>query len=128
MIHSYSKVFNVGHEEVSDILKHPVVVQEKLDGSQLSFRVVDGALFIRSKGAVIDPENPADLFAPAVRWILNNQSELVPGWTYRAEAISKPKHNTLVYSRAPESGFVLFDVDEALESMVKSYELGDEIG
>ena len=35
--------------------------------------------------------------------------------TFRAEAICKPKHNTLAYARAPETGFVVFDINPSLE-------------
>ena len=62
-LRSYPKVFNLGHRAVRDLLSGPVVVQEKIDGSQFSFGVgEDGTLLIRSRGADIEPEAPPKLF------------------------------------------------------------------
>lgn len=35
-IPSYPKIYAVGHREVRDIFRFPVLVQEKIDGSQFS--------------------------------------------------------------------------------------------
>ncbi len=32
--HSYPSIYNLGHREVAEILKSPVNVEEKIDGSQ----------------------------------------------------------------------------------------------
>jgi hypothetical protein len=114
-IWSYPKIYNVGHLEVARIFDYPVVVQEKVDGSQFSFMVEerdDGwHHYFRSKGAEIDYGNPQALFRPAVEWVLEHESEVQHGVVYRGEAMCKPKHNTLVYGRAPEAGFILFDIE-----------------
>jgi hypothetical protein len=36
-IHSYSKLYNIGHKAVEDLFNEEVLIQEKLDGSQISF-------------------------------------------------------------------------------------------
>jgi len=110
---SYSKVYNLGHREVQDVLKGDVVVQEKVDGSQFSFGVRDGVLHIRSKGAEIIPEAPPELFRAATEAVLalHEGDSLAEGWTYRAEAFQKPKHNNLAYDRVPTGSVILFDVD-----------------
>ena len=41
--------------------------------------------------------------------------KLTPGWTYRGEYLSKPKHNSLVYSRIPEKHVILFDINTGHE-------------
>lgn len=62
----YSKVYALGHREILGILDDPVIVQEKIDGSQISFGVIDGEISIRSKGADIYPESPPKMFKKAV--------------------------------------------------------------
>lgn len=110
MIGSYSKIYNVGHRETNALLDTLVWVQEKIDGSQISFGVIDGELQIRSKNATVDLDNPG-MFAAAVKEIVGKKSTLVPGWVYRGEYLRKPKHNTLAYDRVPASHIVLFDVE-----------------
>ena len=39
---SYPKVYQLGHKAVLDIFSGPVVIQEKIDGSQFSFGLVGG--------------------------------------------------------------------------------------
>jgi hypothetical protein len=39
MIQSYPSIYNLGHKAVAEIFAEPVVVQEKVDGSQVSFGV-----------------------------------------------------------------------------------------
>lgn len=116
MISPYSKIYNVGHKEVKDILDvNPIWVQEKIDGSQFSFGVKSSEVFVKSKNAVIDLNGEEDvqiLFRPAVNWVIQHQGWLKDGYTYRAEAVCRPKHNTLEYERAPEAGFILYDVDQ----------------
>lgn len=126
-IWSYPKIFNVGHLEVARILDYPVVVQEKVDGSQFSFvgshDEEDMFLKICSKGAEINPLDPPALFKPAVEWVQAHLHVLKPNHVYRGEALCKPKHNTLVYGRAPEAGFVLFDVERGEQDFLTPTEV-----
>lgn len=119
-LHSYPKVYNMGHPAIADLFSGPVVVQEKIDGSQFSFGVVDGVLHLRSKGATIYPETTDKLFRGAVETAvrLHEAGLLEEGWTYRGEAMCRPKHNALAYERAPEHNLVLFDVDTGLEDRI----------
>lgn len=119
-LHSYPKVWSLGHRAIKDLFAGPVVVQEKLDGSQFSFGIFDGELLMRSRGAYIFVDAVDNLFKPAVETVtrLADAGALMPGWTYRAEAICKPKHNTLAYGRAPRGGMVLFDIDVELEGRI----------
>lgn len=113
-IHDYPKIYNIGHRMILDIFKDPVVIQEKIDGSQISFAVNEyGIPFARSKGAQLDLDNPNKLFAPAVSTIkeLAKNNKLIYGYTYRGEALHKPKHNSIEYTRIPEGGIILFDVE-----------------
>ncbi len=118
MLHNYPRIYAIGHLTIERLFEGPVVVQEKVDGSQFSFGVWEGVLYIRSKGAVIDPEAPPKMFAPAVEtvWGLMGDGRLEEGWTYRGEVLTKPKHNTLAYERTPKGFIILFDTDSGREA------------
>lgn len=113
---SYPKIWNMGHPQARDLFSDTVVVQEKVDGSQFSFGVIDGVLKVKSKGAIIQPENPPALFKEAVETVLRMQDALHPGWTYRGEVLSRPKHNVLAYDRVPRGHVILFDITIGYES------------
>lgn len=111
----YSKIYTLGHRLIADIFSSNVIVEEKVDGSQFSFEVIEtgpqsSQLRCYSKNTELNVENPEKLFAPAVQWCVENKGVLIPGYRYFAEAVSKPKHNTLNYSRIPRGGLILFDV------------------
>lgn len=114
---SYPKVWNMGHAHINDLLFDPVIIQEKVDGSQFSFGVFGEELKIKSKGAMIDPYAPPNLFKEAVATVLRLHEEgtLVDGWTYRGEVLSRPKHNVLAYDRVPKDHIILFDISTGYE-------------
>lgn len=62
---SYPKVYNLGHDAIREIFEDIVVVEEKVDGSQIGFGVFDGGLKIRSKGKEQYPATDK-MFEPAV--------------------------------------------------------------
>ena len=119
-LRSYPKSYNLGHKAIADLFKERVVVQEKIDGSQFSFGSINGALFLRSKRQDIHPGSEDKLFKMAVATAVRLFEEmvLVPEWIYRAEAVTSPKHNKLLYERIPEGGLILFDVDVGMEDRV----------
>jgi hypothetical protein len=112
-IPSYPKVHALGHYQIDGILENYSVVQEKYDGSQFSFGVIDGELVCKSKRKDLDLDNPEKLFVDAVSVVrdLFDEGMLLPGYIYRGEVLAKPKHNTLEYERRPYGGIVLFDVE-----------------
>lgn len=117
--HSYPSTFALGHKALAELLLDPVLVEEKVDGSQFSFglfRDPEGALVYRarSKGAEIQLLAPEKMFARAVE-IIQGLS-LREGWTYRAEYLVKPKHNALAYDRVPRQHIILFDINPSHES------------
>jgi hypothetical protein len=122
---SYPKVWNLGHPEVSSLFDGPVVLQEKVDGSQFSFGVIDGRLQMRSKGADVYDEaeggglaESGKMFRPAVEYIVSVRGRLRTGWVYRAEFFQKPKHNALAYDRVPLNGLVLYDVEASQQNFL----------
>lgn len=116
--HSYPSTFALGHRALADLLLDPVLVEEKVDGSQFSFGLfheADGNLRLRarSKGAEIQLLAPEKMFAMAVEVIRG--LPLREEWTYRAEYLTKPKHNALTYDRIPRQHLILFDVNSGHE-------------
>lgn len=110
MLPAYPKVQNLGPRVVIYPDKE-YYVEEKVDGSQFSFGLVDRVLMCRSKGVHIDVAAPPAMFAPAVYTATLLVSRLIPDVVYRAEALWRPKHNALTYGRVPEGGLVLFDIE-----------------
>ncbi len=104
------KIYTLGTRFNADIFDGPVVIEEKIDGSQFSFSCTDGVLVCRSKGAIIagDP----GMFKQSVEYStqLASEGKLPDGYVFQCEYLQKPKHNVLAYSRIPKNHLVLFDV------------------
>lgn len=115
--HSYPSIFNLGHRAVADLFKQSVIVEEKVDGSQFSFGIdEEGELHVRSKGAVMVLDAPEKMFQKAVDTVKELAPMLHPGWTYRAEYLQKPKHNSLAYDRTPNKYLIIFDINTGHEA------------
>lgn len=112
-LHSYPKLYNIGHLAVADIFNEEVLIQEKVDGSQISFGMQEGELKIRSKGAIIWPEACEKMFRNGVKYIreVYESGKLYEGWVYRGEYLRQPKHNVIPYSRVPNQHIVIFDIE-----------------
>lgn len=127
---SYPSIYNLGHRAVRELLNYPHLVEEKIDGSQFSFGVFyeDNDLThglelrVRSKGAQMIPDAPEKMFNKAVETVKRIQHFLHPDWTYRAEYLQKPKHNTLAYDRVPEGNLILFDVSTGDQEWLGPYD------
>jgi hypothetical protein len=107
--HSYASIFALGHRALSELFDGPVLIEEKVDGSQFSFGIIDGELMARSKGKVMVIDAPEKMFESAITVI--RTLPLHPGWTYRGEYLQKPKHNCLAYNRTPRNHIILFDIN-----------------
>ena len=112
-IGSYSTVYNIGHKAIENLFSGPVLIEEKLDGSQFSMALTDGQLLCRSKNQQIIVDAPEKMFSKATETA--KSLDLHPGWIYRCEFLSKPKHNTLAYSRVPEKNLIVFDIAIGME-------------
>lgn len=110
IVSAYGKVLALGHKFLDGLLDGTIVIQEKVDGSQISFGMLGGELKVRSNGQQIDLDNVPKLFQPAVETIRKIQDQLQPEHTYRAEAICTPRHNVLCYDRIPLGGLIIFDI------------------
>lgn len=110
-LHSYPSVYAIGHPAIAELFNGPVLIEEKVDGSQFSFAVsTDGAVCMRSKGAEVHAEDPG-MFKAAVSTVHELREQLTPGWVYRGEFLAKPKHNVLAYERVPSRNLILFDIN-----------------
>lgn len=119
-INSYPSIYAIGHRAISDIFTGPVVIEEKIDGSQFSMMRLNGELFCRSKSVMIMPSAPEPMFQEAVA--VATRLPLQDGWIYRGEYLKKPKHNTLAYSRIPENHIMIFDVQTGPETYLVTEE------
>ena len=122
--HSYPSIYAMGHKALGELLLDPVLVEEKVDGSQFSFGLfpdypINGGFRARSKGAELNLLAPEKMSAKAVE--VFTTSPLHPGWTYRAEYLMKPKHHTMAYDRVPLGHLAIFDINTGHERYL-SYE------
>ena len=118
--HSYPSIYALGHRYLTELLLDPVLVEEKVDGSQFSFGVFQGeeGTFLRckSKGAELNIVAPDSMFKQGVEFVQSIQEQLTVGYTYRAEYLMKPKHNALAYDRVPTHHIIVFDINPSHES------------
>ena len=110
-VSSYSDIFTMGHKALEELFSGPVVVEEKVDGSQISFSRQGDKLLMRSKGKQLIVEAPEEMFKPGVEAILGIYRNLPEGYVFRGEYLKSPKHNTLAYARIPRGHIIIFDID-----------------
>lgn len=124
-MHSYPKVYTIGHRGVAELFLGDVLVEEKIDGSQFNFCRIGEEVQMRSRGAAVYTEN-AQMFAAAVNAVKELAPRLHEGWGYRAEFLMKPKHNVLCYGRVPRFNLILFDVTTGDECYLTRFEKEQE--
>lgn len=112
--HSYPKVYALGHKAIRALLDGPVLVEEKIDGSQFSFGLIDGELKVKTRKKEMVLDAPEKMFQKAIDAVVGR--DLRPGWTYRAEYLQKPRHNVLAYDRIPQNNLIIFDINDGHES------------
>ena len=110
-IWSYPKVWRFGHKNVRDVMVSDYYIQEKIDGSQISWRWLNGELYVRSKNKIQygDGAVPDAMFVKAIEII--KSLPVYEGYVFRAEYLKDRKHNVLEYDRVPKNHLVLFDVE-----------------
>lgn len=131
-LNSYPSIYALGHSAISELLKGPVIVEEKIDGSQFSFlKTEKGELMCRSKGAQINMFAPEGMFLKGVETLRAMLDKLPTDIVFRGEYLSKPKHNVLVYARVPANNIILFDINPSLETYLSpedKLKLATELG
>lgn len=133
MISSYGSIYALGHKAVATILDGEVELTEKVDGSQISFGIINGELSIRSKGQQLHLGADNGMFNLAVGQIQRNAHLFTDNWVYRGEYFSKPKHNTLAYDRVPIDNIMIYDIEQGpgTEEFLRWYDrniIADAIG
>jgi len=123
-INSYPSVYQLGHKAIQNIFDGKVVIEEKIDGSQFSFGMINGELVCRSKGKQQLIDAPDKMFAKAIENVM--QMPLHDGWIYRCEYLQSPKHNVLSYARTPKQNLILFDINTGLEEYMSYSKLTQE--
>ena len=113
-IYSYPSVYAIGHKAIQGIFNDAVIVEEKIDGSQFSFGLINGELSCRSKGKEQLVDAPDSMFQRAIDVV--KTLALQPNYVYRAEYLAKPKHNVLCYGRVPHNNLIIFDIAIGHES------------
>lgn len=118
--HSYPSIYTVGHRYIAELLLDPVLVEEKVDGSQFSFGLFQGDegpyLRCRSKRSELNIVAPDNMFKRGVEVVQGLADKLTVGWTYRAEYLMRPKHNALAYDRIPKNHLIVFDINTGDEA------------
>lgn len=124
--HSYPKIYALGHPAIRELFSDPVVVQEKVDGSQFSFGSFGGQLRVKSKGAELFFESPQKMFTEALEMVKSKAGLLKDGWTYRGEYLQKSKHNVMAYPRIPKDHVILFDTNTDAEAYLSPEQVREE--
>lgn len=114
------KIYALGTRFNAEIFDGPIVVEEKIDGSQFSFCYKDGVLTCRSKGQVITGDPGMFRLAVEKATELATEGSLLKGRVYQCEFLAKPKHNVLTYARVPKGNLVLFDIKDSDGTYVPS--------
>jgi len=111
----YPKILNLGDPSLENLFKGPVVVEEKVDGSQ--FRVwfdADGKIHYGSKAVDYDDEHPPDrMFVPAIAEAERHFSTIdgsLAGFFFVFEFLATAQQNALTYARIPNDHLVLLEV------------------
>ena len=121
-VHSYPSVYQIGHSAIKDIFDGEVIIEEKIDGSQFSFGVINDELVCRSKNKEQIIDAPDKMFSKAIETIKLLKPKLAPQRIYRCEYLEKPHHNALAYDRVPEKNLILFDVSVGIEEYMNPEE------
>lgn len=127
-IPGYGKVYALGHRDIKTLFHGPVVVEEKVDGSQFSFGLIDGQVCCKSRGQQLSDENCEGMFLEGLAVAKSLAGKLIPGWVYRGEYLRRPRHNVLAYDRVPQNHVILFDVEREDGSLLTPSERALEAG
>ncbi len=109
---AYPKIHNLGYRGFEGIFNLPVIVQEKLDGSNVSIHRTADGLRLASRTQWIGEKSPGDagMFSKFASWVHRWEScflEILPvGYTIWGEFCNN--HNVLQYDRT--TPFAMFDL------------------
>lgn len=111
----YPKVITLGATYTENALIGEVILQEKIDGSQLRWGWdIDGDFHVCSKNQEVHIEAPG-MFKEGIEhlekvWGVSHGLGSIGEYPiFFGEYLQRPKHNTLKYERIPKNHIVLFD-------------------
>ena len=86
-------------------------IQEKIDGSQLTFCFVDNKLEFFNKGKIV--KNGNKYFNKAIIMLSEMSHLLSHELIYHGEVVQKCKHSTITYERTPEFYVIIYDIQDS---------------
>lgn len=109
----YPKIGTNGLDRNFDDCRSETSIQEKIDGSQLSFLVEpNGEVRFFNRGREIENNASDSVFGKATSLLslfLKDKKD-IDSFIFHGEAVTKLRHNKVVYARTPHLYFVLFDI------------------
>lgn len=124
----YNKIFRLGKDETTDILKGLCYIEEKIDGSNTSAWLRDGNLCLGSRNREVTGDDFSgfceymDTHEPILKYLLNNENHIVYGeWLVK---------HTVNYSETAYKKFYMFDIwdGEKYMEVNEIYRIGKEYG
>jgi hypothetical protein len=102
-------------------------IEEKLDGSQLSFTVdIENNFNFYCKGSLIKETNKT--FLKSMNLLKLNLKNCNPNFIYHGEAICNLQHNVVKYLRIPKNYFVLYDIYDYVNKCWLNLDFVSKIG
>ncbi|MCC7418296.1 MAG: RNA ligase family protein [Acidobacteria bacterium] len=115
--------------EAGELLSHPVIIEEKLDGTNLGLSIgEDGELRVQNRGSYVPVESPHPQFKPLRRWLSVRRQSLVQTLGRDLIVFGEWCHarHTVPYTRLPD-WFVAFDIFDRTAGRFWSAERRDRI-
>ncbi|QBZ81684.1 hypothetical protein pclt_cds_1101 [Pandoravirus celtis] len=87
-------------------------IEEKIDGSQLSFQRQGDTVEFRNRSKVVPVDVALDrvCYANAAQAILRLATQLDPAYTYHGEAVCKRRHNVVAYLGTPLKFWICYGI------------------
>jgi len=112
MIPSYGLLPHFNDKKLKYIFNEAVVVEEKIDGWQISFGVFEGERWIKTKN-VLSTEGD-EIWQPLqTLWESLLDLGLHEEWTYRGEFIDRHRMHKITYDTIPRGQVIIWDIDKA---------------
>jgi hypothetical protein len=104
-----NRKWNSDSDEEKDNYRY--YIQEKIDGSQITFMKENNKLIFFNKGKKITDDNK--VFRKAIIMLNNNRyliDNINENYIYHGEAVCNIQHNVAKYNRTPKYYFILYDI------------------
>lgn len=116
------KVLKKKQEMGTDMMYY---IQEKIDGSQLSFTIEDGKTIFACRGKPIIED--VIQFKKAVHMLKYMKDVFNPNYVYHGESVTSNKHNIITYNRMPLYNYIIYDIyDKTLGDYLGYKEMHEE--